>query len=300
MQVINIWKRLARSIKYIWKHPLVKDERLSAFVRYFYFHLSTRIKNQERIIPFIQNTKINLCRDLEGTATNYFTYLSDFNEMMFLLHILNPNDVFVDIGSNVGVWTLLASGVVGCKTIALEPAPETYKKLESHIILNDIGGKVNCSNIAVGAKDGFINISNGRGALNRVLLKDEKGIQVIQKPLDSIVDNLIPSLIKIDVEGFENEVIKGGKEILLNPKLEGIIIELNGSSIKYGSSNDEIHSKICEFGFHPIKYDPFKRDIIMLNQYNLQSHNTIYIREINKIKKLLIDAPNYQIGKFIL
>ena len=288
MQVINIWKRLARSIKYIWKHPLVKDERLSAFVRYFYFHLSTRIKNQERIIPFIQNTKIYLCRDLEGTATNYFTYLSDFNEMMFLLHILNPNDVFVDGKKICGILQ------------EFEPSPETYKKLESHIILNDIAGKVNCSNIAVGAKDGFINISNGRGALNRVLLKDEKGIQVIQKPLDSIVDNLIPSLIKIDVEGFENEVIKGGKEILLNPKLEGIIIELNGSSIKYGSSNDEIHSKICEFGFHPIQYNPIKREIIMLNQYNLQSHNTIYIREINKIKKLLIDAPNYQIGKFIL
>ena len=293
-------KRLIRSLKFIWNHPLVKGERFRAFARYFYFHISTRIKNQERIIPFISSTKINFNRDMNGTSTNYFTCLSDFEEMMFLLHLLTPNDVFIDIGSNVGVWTLLASGVVGSNTMAIEPVPETFKKLISHMRLNNIESKVNCINIAVGAKEGFVNVSSKSGALNRILLNDKNGIQVLQKPLDSIVGELIPRLIKIDVEGFEHEVLKGGNEILLNPKLEGIIIELNGSSNKYGSSNDEIHSKICEFGFHPIQYNPIKREILLLDQFNIHGHNTIYIRDFKKIKKLMINAASYKIGKIFV
>lgn len=298
MALKKIFRRFNRSIKFIWNHPLIEGERLTAILRYFSFHLLTRIYNVERSIHFIEGTKITIRRDLSGVTTNYFTYLADFEEMLFLLHFLRPGDVFYDIGSNVGSWTILSSGVVGCRTIAIEPVKETYEQLLKNLYLNRIRKKVVTYNIALGRDEKLVQISRGKGALNRILSNKQEDTEIVsQKSLDVINRKDDPRFLKIDVEGYEMKVIQGGKKTLSNPNLQGLIIELNGNSRKYGFSDNHIHNEIISYGFIPISYDPFNRYLMELNNYNSLRHNTIYVKNLNTAKDLVIKSKKYRIGK---
>ena len=297
MNLRRNWKRFNQSIKFIWKHPLVKVERFRALLRYFSFHILTRINNIERPIAFIDGTQILIKRDLSGVATNYFTYLADFEEMLFSLHFLKTDDVFYDIGSNFGTYTILASGVVGCRTVAVEPVKETYNQLLKNLNLNQLGQKVITCNFAIGKYQGIVNISNEKGALNRIVSNKQGNTEIVtQKSLDSISKEK-PNLLKIDVEGYEMEVIKGGQKILSSPELQGIIIELNGNSRQYGITDNQIHHEIISYGFSPVFYRPFQRALYMLESYNANSHNTIYVRNIKMANKNIKRTRKYNVGK---
>ena len=65
-----------------------------------------------------------------GMIGNYYFFLRDYEESLFLIDYLSPSDTFVDIGSNLGHYTLLSSGLVGARTICIEPVNETLLKWE--------------------------------------------------------------------------------------------------------------------------------------------------------------------------
>lgn len=92
-------------------------------------------------------------------------------------------------------------------------------------------------------------------------------------------------MIKIDVEGFEWEVLNGGKLTLEHDKLQVIIIELNGSGSRYGHNDDEIDNLLREYGFKPFAYNPFNRELISLDKYT--HGNTIYLRNTLEVSKKL-------------
>ena len=287
------------SLRFIWNHPLTRNERKGALLRYFIFHLLSTFRRKSVQIPFIENTHLNLEDDLNGASTNYFTYLADFEEMMFLLHSLSENDWFLDIGSNVGTWVVLASGVTECKSIAIEPVKETYHKLIKNINLNNIQSKVHTNNIALGEVESEVNISKSRGALNRILDSKQSDIELVhQKTLDDITIEKSPAIIKIDVEGYEMQILKGGKRTLSNPELQSIIIELKGNALKYGFSDEEIHHILTEYGFVPIIYAPFSRELKQLPNFNTKSSNTIYVRNIQNTEKIVRASRQYQVGKY--
>jgi hypothetical protein len=54
---------------------------------------------------------------------NLYAGLHEFSEMGFLLHLLRQNDLFVDVGANLGSYTVLASAVCQARNIAFEPVP---------------------------------------------------------------------------------------------------------------------------------------------------------------------------------
>ena len=111
--------------------------------------------------------------------------------------------------------------------------------------------------------------------------------------MDEISED-IPLLIKIDVEGFETEVLKGAKKILSNPILKAIIIELNGSGHRYGYDEKLIHQELLILGFQPYKYNPDRREVISTPSYG--NHNTIYIRDEPYVSDRISKARKIKIG----
>jgi len=65
----------------------------------------------------------------------------------------------------------------------------------------------------------------------------------------------MPCLLKIDVEGFETEVIHGAGTLLHNQYLKAILIEMNGLAPKFGYDENLVHEKIVQYGFTPHTYD---------------------------------------------
>ncbi len=56
--------------------------------------------------------------------------------MSFVLHFLRNTDLFIDVGANLGAYSILASSVSGARTIAFEPVPHTFQLLKNNIALN--------------------------------------------------------------------------------------------------------------------------------------------------------------------
>ena len=166
----------------------------------------------------------------------YFTF-PDYPEFIFLLSYLNKKDVFIDIGSNQGLYTLFVSGIIGSKTISIEPVQNTYKRLLLNLKLNNLKN-VEPLNIGLSNQIGIINMSNNKGELNKILINDDDNSEMVTvSTLDQITQNKKNiSLLKIDVEGYEKFILEGGINTLKNINLKVILIELNGSNEYYNYS----------------------------------------------------------------
>jgi len=134
---------------------------------------------------------------------------------------LVTGDLAVDCGSNTGYTSLFFSQCVGKNgsVYCFEPQPDNAKAAIVNIKMNNCKN-VTIENVALGAKKGivnFIDVPNGSVGV----LEDTKSIKVQMTTLDDYFSKIHPNFLKIDVEGYEIEVLKGGKRILSeNPKLD--------------------------------------------------------------------------------
>jgi FkbM family methyltransferase len=288
---------IKRTIGFILNHPLGEKHPVKALFRFACWQLQSRLSKSRFIIkPFIGNVKFYAAKGLTGITGNIYTGLHEFTDMAFLLHFLRPEDLFFDIGANVGSYTLLASGHVGSKSISLEPVKSTFDVLSKNIQLNNLQGQAQLINAGAGSQTGEIKFSADEDTGNHVLAENETGkTNTVTVPLIT-VDSLSvthPALVKIDVEGFETEVLKGMTATLSSSTLKAIIIELNGCGERYGFNEKDIHNLLLSHNFKPFNYDPFNRILTELNTFG--NYNTIYCRDIDFINNRLQQATAIKI-----
>src|SRR5262249_20828180 len=144
--------------KFLATHPLTRRHRLSATGRVLRWQIASRI-HDEVIVNWIGGTRFAARRGMTGVTGNIYAGLHEFADMAFVLHFLRAEDLFADVGANVGSYTILASGVVGCRTVAFEPDPVTAAVLERNIALNQIAEQVETRIAAVGERNGVVRFS---------------------------------------------------------------------------------------------------------------------------------------------
>ncbi|CAN5350823.1 FkbM family methyltransferase [soil metagenome] len=285
-------------MKYIGDHPLASRHKLKAYYSFFSWQLS-QIFPHEVVYNFVDNTKLVLKKGLTGATGNVYTGLHEFNDMGFVLHVLRPEDTFADIGANMGVYSILASGNAGAETYAFEPVPLTFKWLQKNIKINNLSDKVQAFNIGLGSLQSRMFFTSDLDTVNHVLAEHENltigdKIDVEINKFDEVIGPLkIPLAIKIDVEGFETEVINGMSDTLKSKSLKALIIELNGLGERYGFNEFEVHSKLLNHGFSPYLYDPFTRQLTQQSSFGLL--NTIYVRDIEFVQSRLNTAPHFKV-----
>jgi FkbM family methyltransferase len=237
-------------------------------------------------------------KGMAGATGNIYCGLLEFEEMMFTLHLLRKNDLFGDIGANIGVYSVLASKNAGADVIAVEPIPSTFKKLESNLELNKIKESVEALQMGAGQENGHLAFTQSSDTVNHVaeameLVERNDIISIPVKTIDDIFKNRAPLLLKIDIEGFEWPALNGALKTLESQALKSIIIELNGSGRRYGYNDDEIHLLLLHHGFSPFSYEPFGRKIKKLEKYT--NTNTIYIRDIDWVNERLAGSVRYSV-----
>jgi len=233
---------------------------------------------------------------MTGATGNIYTGLHEFEDMAFIMHLLRAADGFVDVGANVGSYTVLASGVVGANSISMEPVPSTFLHLKDNIHLNAIGGKVSALNVGVGREHGVLKFTAALDTVNHVVAASEEGLETIEvevKTLDDILEDFEPTLIKIDVEGFETNVIAGARKTLSNPSLLGVVMELNGSGSRYGFDEASLHAVMLDYGFTTFKYDPLTRQLMPNNRQSQNVGNMLYLRNVEQVIERIASAPKF-------
>jgi FkbM family methyltransferase len=160
----------------------------------------------------------------EGNTFFYYGYC-EANVMNFFLRFVQPRMTILDIGAHVGMYSMLGAELVGRTGIvhSFEPTPRTYALLRKNTHQYE---QVNTFNVAVSAKPGIVTFADygpGYGAFNTAHAAGAQGItrpgttvRVTSTSLDQHCGehSLTPTLLKIDAEGFEYDVLLGASTLL--------------------------------------------------------------------------------------
>ncbi len=162
---------------------------------------------------------------------------------------LRPGDCFLDVGANVGLYTLVAARIVGRAGCvhAFEPCSATFERLRENVDLNRLGN-VACHRAALSHENASAELTLATGgfdawnSLGRPYMGEAGGCETVKTvTLDSFAQehglNGRITAIKIDVEGWENQVLAGAGELLAADNAPDLCIEFTEEAAQLADSS---------------------------------------------------------------
>ncbi len=223
--------------------------------------------------------KKGITRHISGfevkVPARYFRYFPpkyELSNISFLDETLSEGMTAIDIGAHIGLLAVIMGKKVGedGKVLAFEPTPSTFATLEETIKINDLENAITLIRKAVSEKVGMTSFyvtdieghNSNSLADNKRDYGNEHKIDVELTSIDEIVEEYKLSkvdLLKIDAEGAEYSVLKGGKKTIEANK-PVMSLSLHPSSINnFGDSLDEIWGFIQEHNYKVV-YKTIERD----------------------------------------
>jgi FkbM family methyltransferase len=191
-------------------------------------------------------------------------------ELHYLHLLVGSGDVFVDIGANIGVYSLIASTLVepDGSVIAIEPGTDSVRRLRHNVELNN-NASIRIVNKALADEDGVTQLyhtGDGPSAFSLVAVDQSSDSEEVEV---TTLDHLVRELnldrldcLKIDVEGFEPLVLRGAVESIrrFHPK---IIFEINSTGAhRSGRPVSEAWELLKDEGYQFYRLDNGKLDSI--------------------------------------
>jgi len=190
--------------------------------------------------------------------------------------ILRPGDVYVDVGANIGHLAIEAALSVGNsgKVIAFEAHPRTADFLRQNILLNQLDN-IRVAQVAVGASFGWVGFTDNHSD-DQNMVANNGQIVVPLVTLDSLLKEESPTLVKIDVEGFELFVLQGATALLERTKFiyfESCDDHFKRNGYTFSDIFDLLTSKKFEIvSFNDVSITKVSRDTPMANCVNLLAY----------------------------
>ena len=214
-----------------------------------------------------------------GSAANlvYFGECYEWEEINFIRSYLQPGDVVVDVGANVGMFTYAALQCVlpGGKVHAFEPTPWAAETIRHNLERNRIIDDAHVYELAASDRDGIVRFTADRDVSNHIeFLSPESNLpskDFIEVPTATL-DSLLPgqatlSLAKIDVEGSETKVLSGFLRHLRSANPPVVLIEIHDHPLRMmGSSRSEVMAILADNGYEALMFNVEARRLTPLPQ----------------------------------
>jgi len=216
--------------------------------------------------------------------------------------LIRNGDVILDIGANMGLWSMIPAAIHGpkIKIHAFEPVPELFHKLIENIKENKIDSSYITYNIALSETDGELifnrdNNNSGMGYISSVADPSFDQIKIQSKVLSDIrknhrIDKV--DFVKIDVEGAELQVLRGDKNLFMNDHAPLLTIEvIDENQKRFGHSSNELIQQLIDWGY---KLSYLNESIGRLEDFDINSigidvHNVLAYKahHLDRLKQLL-------------
>jgi FkbM family methyltransferase len=212
-------------LRFVWRHPANSGQRVRAVLRAIGYQAQVRLLGR-RVMARLGERSL-LWVDAHRTAASKVIYANppDLPEMLVWRRALRDGGLFVDVGANVGSYAILAAEL-GAEVIAVEPAADTFGLLSENIALN--GYQVRAVQAAAGSHCGTARFTSGLDAGNRLAVDGSAVTELIT--VDSLVGDRRVRGMKVDVEGFEIDVLHGAARALAERRIGLIQLEWNEAS----------------------------------------------------------------------
>ncbi|MDJ0688700.1 MAG: FkbM family methyltransferase [Xenococcaceae cyanobacterium MO_188.B32] len=272
-----------QTLNQIINHPNNQKNQLIPILKYFGWKLYKALTHRHLDTKILPSVKIR-CYPKSLSSDCVINYgLYDYNEMIFLLRYLRDGDSFVDVGANIGVYTLLAASKIHFGLIySFEALAENYIRLQENLRLNHFE-QVKTYPIAISDKVGEISFNPAGGdALG--FISNTTTSNTITVPTDTL-DNLILNsdiskftLAKMDIEGAELLALKGATSLLKQQRPYVWILEINYRTVKnFGRSEKEVVDFLQSYGYGLYHYDVDTNQIIPITWKEKKGDNVLAI-----------------------
>lgn len=157
-------------------------------------------------------------------------------EKSVLVHLLPRGGLAVDVGANIGFYTAWMAHLVGAsgRVLAFEPSLDRFAALQRNITKANLS-QVSLHRLALGAEPGHAQLVNpggranaGQGTLRLEVSEEITGTRVPVARLDDhLVNDEVVDFVKIDVEGYEAEVLVGARKLFMKQRVRFALLELS-------------------------------------------------------------------------
>jgi FkbM family methyltransferase len=182
---------------------------------------------------------------------------------------IRPDDVILELGANIGYYVLLESKVLSDKgyIYAVEPAPENVELLKKNIHLNDVKN-MEVFNLAISDKKGTARLYMGRACNLHSLINNGQDAQYVEVKTDT-VDGFLGgkkpvTFLRMDIEGYETQVIEGMKKTLASPDIKRLFVEIHPHRVSLEKMQGLLR-KLKDYGFETaycVSHDKFQRSVL--------------------------------------
>ena len=255
----------------MWHHPANAGHRTQAIVRVAAFYFSDLVLSSRMRIRIGDHSTIWADRRFVTSVEVVLANPPEWNEMQAWKRILVPDSLFIDVGANVGIYSLWAADL-GSRVVSVEPMADARKALEENARLN--GYEFEIVPAALADEPGVMRITDQLATMNHLVPASQSGgIDVEVRTLDSVLMSRKADGLKIDVEGAERLVLEGGINALREGRLPVIQLEWNRMSERnYGEGRQEVAAMLLGYGYrfyrpdeqgilHPAGTDVSRRDL---------------------------------------
>jgi FkbM family methyltransferase len=172
--------------------------------------------------------------------------------------------VALDVGANVGAYALLLGGWVrpGGRVYAFEPSRQAFEGLAAHVALNGLGDVVRPVRAAVSDREGRAMLAaEGHHGTSRLASGDGEGTETVETvTIDQFCarEQIVPTLIKIDVEGWELEALRGARDtIARGGRSLALFVEMHPTAWRErGMSADDVRAELEAQGLRALPLRP--------------------------------------------
>jgi FkbM family methyltransferase len=270
------------NLRYILDHPLNRGRPVSTLARVARWQLLGRAGG-EQTLDWVEGTRLLVAPGMTGATGNIYCGLHEFAEMGFVLHALRAGDLFLDVGANIGSYTVLAAGACGARVIAFEPDAATAARLSANVAANGIGDAVELVQAVVSDRVGELAFSVGLDTINHVVTDATESARLLPATtLDAATAGQTPFAMKIDIEGYEETALMGAAATLAGPGLRAILIE----TVTPGA-----RGMIEGAGFRERFYDPRTRTLSDRPVADVHRFNSLFVRDEDLLAERLRGAP---------
>lgn len=254
------------ALRNILSHPLNRKNKFSAGARMVLWKFFQRVFNQDVIVELENSTKILIpANSSYGSLIQYNRGSPDLKETQILLHVLKKGDVFIDVGANIGYYSILALGQEAT-IFAFEPNKSLHKYILFSAHLNNDTKKLHLSSCVISDKNGYEQfVFEKHSEVSHI--EQEKGSPSTKKIHCTTLDEIAKNhhlekikLVKIDVEGAEPQVIKGLEKMLKKKSIAYILFEhdpKNNKNQDYLNFIYNLSRKKSLYAIHQFDISPF-------------------------------------------
>lgn len=238
----------------VLSHPANEGRRVRQLGRAVYFQVRGRVLGKPTLVQLGEHSRMLVSVDSAAGVHAAYANPPDVVEWRVWRRFLRPEDLFIDVGANIGTYSVLAAEL-GAEVIAVEPNGDNAARVRANLALN--GYEADLREVVLTDTAKTVHFSTDQDSENHITEDGGENVTTMPgQPFDDLTGGRYVRGTKIDVEGAEHQVLLGARESLAAGRIGLLQLEWNDCSRRYyGEGREPAAALLADHGYQLYRPD---------------------------------------------